>query len=112
MIRYFAFSQEDRMISWHRLLTALLLLCLVSPGTSTYAQSVSDPLADVLAAVPTPPIAFVAIAPCRLADTRGNGFSGAFGPPSMVTQSPRIFPVAGNCGIPASAQAVSANMAV
>jgi hypothetical protein len=30
----------------------------------------------------------------------------------MATQSPRVFPVAGNCGIPASAQAVSANMAV
>src|SRR5258707_9923260 len=64
------------------------------------------------AAVPAPPIALVAIPPCRLADTRGNGFSGAFGPPAMATQSPRVFPVAGNCGIPSSAQAVSANMAV
>jgi hypothetical protein len=30
----------------------------------------------------------------------------------MVAQTPRVFPVAGFCGIPATAQAVSANMAV
>jgi hypothetical protein len=96
----------------HRFLAAPLLLWLVSPGIGARAQSVFDPVAAALAAVPTPPIAFVGIAPCRLADTRGNGFSGAFGPPQMATQNPRVFPVAGHCGIPLSAQAVSANMAV
>ena len=90
----------------------LVLLCLVSSGTGANAQNVSDPLAGIQVAVPTPPIAFVAIAPCRLVDTRGNGFTGAFGPPSMIGNSSRVFPVAGNCGIPMSAQAVSANMAV
>jgi hypothetical protein len=69
-------------------------------------------VADVMAGVPTSPIAFVGIAPCRLVDTRGNGFTGPFGPPSMATQGARVFPVAGHCGIPATAQAVSANMAV
>ena len=93
-------------------LGGLLVLSLVTPDPGARAQGVQDPVAGVLAAVPTPPIAFVAIPPCRLADTRGNGFSGAFGPPSMATQSPRVFPVAGNCGIPLTAQAVSANMAV
>jgi collagen triple helix repeat protein len=96
----------------YRLLAAPLLLWLVSPGMGVRAQSISDPLAGIQAAVPTPPIAFVAITPCRLADTRGNGFSGAFGPPAMGIQSPRVFPVASNCGIPKTAQAVSANMAV
>ena len=100
------------MISWQRLLRALLLLCLVSPSWGAGAHGTSDPIAEVMAAVPTPPIAFVAIAPCRLADTRGNGFTGAFGPPSMIAQSPRVFPVAGFCGIPGTAQAVSANVAV
>jgi hypothetical protein len=77
------------------------------------AQSVSDPVADVLVGVATPPIAFVGITPCRLADTRPTGgFTGAFGPPSLVAQTPRVFPVAGNCGIPLTAQAVSANIAV
>jgi hypothetical protein len=28
------------------------------------------------------PMPFVAVAPCRLMDTRGNGQTGAFGPPS------------------------------
>ena len=95
-----------------QVLAGMVLLCLVSPGTSAYAQSVSDPLAEIQATVPTLPIAFVAIAPCRLADTRGNGFSGAFGPPALITQTPRVFPVAGHCGIPSTAQAVSANIAV
>ena len=36
------------------------------------------------AAVPTFPIPFVGINPCRIADTRGNGFTGAFGPPPLV----------------------------
>jgi collagen triple helix repeat protein len=93
-------------------LGGLLLLCFVTPDADALDAVAQDPVAEVLAAVPTPPIAFVAITPCRLADTRGNGFTGPFGPPSMVTQSPRVFPVAGNCGIPLSAQAVSANMAV
>ncbi len=82
---------------------AVLVACGVVPATSVSAQSAVDTVDDALAvasvSVPTPPIAFVGIAPCRLADTRGNGFTGAFGPPSMVAQAPRIFPVAGNCGI-------------
>src|SRR5437773_9255267 len=102
------------MLCKRQILGRLVLLCLVSPGPRAYAQSVSDPVGAILAAVPTPPIAFVAIPPCRLADTRtGNGFSGAFGAPSMVgLATARVFPVAGHCGIPASAQAVSANFAV
>jgi hypothetical protein len=95
-----------------RVVETLMLLCLVSPGVGAPAQTVSDPVAGVLAALPTQPIAFVAIAPCRLVDTRGNGFTGSFGPPSMITGTPRVFPVAGFCGIPNSAQAVSANIAV
>src|SRR5436309_1980117 len=90
----------------------LVLLCFVLPGTRAHA--VSDAVAEINAAVPTPPIAFVAITPCRLADTRtGSGFTGAFGPPSMVgLATARVFPVASNCGIPVTAQAVSANFAV
>lgn len=65
-----------------------------------------------LAALPSTPLPFVAVTPCRLADTRGNGFSGAFGPPALAAGTPRDFPVTGHCGIPAGAQAVSANLAV
>src|SRR2546423_1736711 len=60
-----------------------------------------------------PPIPFVPIWPCRLADTRpAGGFTGPFGPPALVGGATRIFPVAGFCGIPATAHAVSANITV
>ncbi len=55
---------------------------------------------------------FFAVSPCRLADTRGNGFVGAFGPPLVGSSTVRDLPVTGSCGIPASAQAVSFNFTV
>jgi hypothetical protein len=58
------------------------------------------------------PLPFVAITPCRLVDTRGNGFTGAFGPPAMIADQQRNFPFAGQCGIPGNAAAVSANFTV
>jgi hypothetical protein len=50
------------------------------------------------------PAVFVAVAPCRLVDTRaGAGFSGAFGPPSIAANTPRTIPVpASPCGVPAA----------
>jgi endosialidase-like protein len=54
--------------------------------------------------------AFVGLTPCRLADTRGNGFADPFGPPALVTGVPREFPLQGQCGIPATATAVSLNV--
>jgi RHS repeat-associated protein len=54
------------------------------------------------------------LTPCRLVDTRtGSGFTGQYGPPSIPgggTQ--RTFVLAGQCGIPTDAQAVSLNVAV
>jgi hypothetical protein len=58
-------------------------------------------------------IGFVAVAPCRIADTRGLGFSGQAGPPAINTGT-RTFQIAGTvatiptqCGIPVGADAVS-----
>jgi endosialidase-like protein len=62
------------------------------------------------AQIPTPSLPFVAITPCRVVDTRGNGFAGAFGPPGLVAGVARTFPLAGQCGLPADAQAVSLNV--
>ena len=59
----------------------------------------------------TPPVPFIPITPCRIADTRGNGFTGAFGPPSIGAGTQRSFPIAGQCGIPTGASAVSFNFA-
>ncbi len=54
------------------------------------------------------------VSPCRIADTRsGSGFSGAFGPPSLVGGATRSFPIpSSSCGIPSTAQAYSLNMTV
>src|ERR1022692_3350758 len=60
-------------------------------------------------------MAFVAIVPCRLVDTRGfSGESGAFGPPAMNASETRTIPVLSNtrCNIPSTAQAYSLNFTV
>jgi hypothetical protein len=45
---------------------------------------------------------FVAVAPCRVADTRAeSGFTGEFGPPALDAQATRTFTIGGQCGIPA-----------
>ena len=64
---------------------------------------------SVAGAVPTSPLPFVGIAPCRIADTRsGSGFAGQYGPP-QITPSGRTVTIVGQCGIPADAEAVSFN---
>lgn len=63
----------------------------------------------------TPPMPFVGVFPCRVADTRsGQGFSGQAGPPTVLANTLRTFkitdPVPGapsSCGIPSTARAVS-----
>ena len=60
------------------------------------------------------PYQFYSVTPCRIADTRGNGFSGPSGPPSLAGGAPRNFPVLGLCGIPGGtvdpAKAVALNV--
>ena len=74
----------------------------------TVSRAANQPQAP--AALPSAPLPFVAIAPCRLADTRaGFGFSGAWGPPGLAGGVSRDIPIIGQCTIPPSAQAVSAN---
>ena len=67
---------------------------------------------EAVEAVPTPPLHFVGITPCRLVDTRGNGFTGQYGPPALTQGAPRNFVLTGRCGISATAQAVSLNVTV
>jgi len=58
------------------------------------------------------PRPFVAMTPCRIADTRGP--AGTFGAPSLPASTPRDFPLpTGPCaGIPVSAAAYSLNITV
>ena len=59
------------------------------------------------------PVPFVSLAPCRLADTRPeNGFPAPYGPPAMSPLVNRDFTVAGECGVPVGAAAVSFNFTV
>jgi hypothetical protein len=67
-----------------------------------------------LFAAVTSPLPFIGIEPCRIADTRGNGFSAQAGPPALSANVTRTFQIGGTvpgvptqCGIPLTAQAVS-----
>ena len=60
-------------------------------------------------------LVFVGMTPCRVVDTRsGQGFPGAFGPPSLVAGASRTFPIqsSASCTIPSIAQAYSFNITV
>src|ERR1051326_5539970 len=82
----------------------------------TQAEARANAAADISSPqAQAPPISlvFVGLTPCRVLDTRANsGFTGAFGPPSLVGQASRTFPIQSspNCSIPSVAQAYSFNV--
>jgi hypothetical protein len=57
---------------------------------------------------------FYPLTSCRVANTQsGSGFGGSFGPPALVANASRNFPMpSSTCNIPALAQAYSLNMTV
>jgi hypothetical protein len=84
---------------------------------SLFASNATDVVIDINGYFAPPnaqALAFYPVAPCRVADTRaGFGFSGSFGPPSLVAGATRNFPVQqSSCEIPLSAQAYSVRMTV
>ncbi len=56
------------------------------------------------------PADFFTLDPCRVIDTRNA--AGPLGGPALDAGSDRVFPVAGTCGIPPTATAISVNIAV
>jgi hypothetical protein len=73
-----------------------------SAGSATWSFTTGAALA---------PLRFVAVTPCRVADTRNS--AGPFGGPSMAAGSTRSFAIPqSGCGIPATAQAYSLNVTV
>jgi hypothetical protein len=82
-----------------------------APGqavVATPADATASSLSDT-------PLVFVAMLPCRVVDTRtGDGFTGAFGPPSLVGGVSRTFPILSSttCTIPTVAQAYSFDITV
>ncbi len=63
-------------------------------------------------AVPTAPLPFVGLTPCRIVDTRNASFPAGYGPPALSAGVPRSFTLTGQCGIAPEAQAVSLNITV
>jgi hypothetical protein len=62
----------------------------------------------VLYSLPPPPTDFFTLAPCRLLDTRDP--DGDYGGPALQAGQSRTFAVAGRCGIPSTAIALSINV--
>ncbi len=88
------------------------------PAPPFWSPGQSDSGGSGMAAI-TSPLPFIGITPCRIADTRGLGWTGQAGPPSLNANVTRNFQITGTvtgvpaqCGIPAQAQAVSFNFAV
>ncbi len=83
---------------------------------SVYATDITDIVLDVNgyfvdAATDTSALAFFALPPCRIADTRNP--TGPLGGPSLAAAQPRTVPVrSSSCNIPAVAQAYSLNFTV
>jgi subtilisin family serine protease len=75
---------------------------------NTYGWGRVDALSAFQALLPA--ASLYTVTPCRLLDTRGP--TGTWGGPALSAGSDRTFPVAGRCGIPSSAKAVSVNVTV
>jgi hypothetical protein len=86
-----------------------------SGGIATVSSNNTDLIIDINGSFGPPAsggLKFYPAVPCRLADTRSTqGFTGVFGPPSLVAFANRNFPIfSGNCAIPSSAQAYAVNL--
>jgi hypothetical protein len=79
-----------------------------SPG-GAMAESIQEKSTSSTIPVPLP---FIAIPPCRVADTRVASFPPGFGPPSLVGGAARTFDLPGQCGLPTEAAAYSLNLTV
>jgi hypothetical protein len=105
-------------------ISSLVLIASLALVTAAGAQSIPNWVAPPFWAPPrnpssskglmdlTIPLPFIPITPCRIADTRGNGFTGPYGPPKLTQGAPRSFTLTGQCGIPTGAAAVSLNITV
>jgi hypothetical protein len=96
-----------------RSLVGSVLLGLVLSASPLAAQE--EPAASdegIAQALPSSALPFVAIGPCRLLDTRDGTFPAGYGPPALSGGVIRVVTFVGRCGIPASIEAVSANLTV
>jgi hypothetical protein len=97
---------------YQRLLFVVAISIVSTLRAVEAVQAADPPLGLAFSTLCSTPSSYVALNPCRVVDTRGNGFGGAYGPPALAVGSPRTFVMAGQCGIPSNAQAVVINFAV
>jgi hypothetical protein len=74
------------------------------------ARSATLAVLPLASAAPSVATDFHTVTPCRLVDTRNA--TGPYGGPALAAATPRSFDLAGRCGIPAAARAVSVNLTV
>jgi len=82
-----------------------------SGGVSLYVSNYSDVIIDINGyfAPPSSGLTFYPLAPCRVADTRGQ--TGTFSGPSLGAGSTRSFPIPqSSCSVPSNAVAYSVNV--
>lgn len=85
--------------------------CLIQVTQGGDADYAAAPLVEEGFDVTPNPLRFIAMTPCRIADTRYS--NGAFGSPSLVGGATRSFTIPGSsCGIPTTAAAYSLNVTV
>ncbi len=82
-------------------------------GTETFFVNLTNPSGAPIAVSQAvgsiyAPGSFSTLVPCRVFDTRNP--NGAYGGPALAANSTRSFVLAGQCGIPATARAVSVNV--
>jgi hypothetical protein len=78
-------------------------------------NGVSIDASSSLAATPAGSLVFVAMTPCRIADTRDGTFPAGFGPPTLSGNATRTFAIQSTtslCPVPSIAQAYSFNITV
>jgi hypothetical protein len=81
-----------------------------STATSTAAATATPTAGPTPTATTAGGTAFYTLTPCRLIDTRNA--AGPYGGPALAAGTDRIFALAGQCGIPAGARALSVNVTV
>ena len=120
-----SFSNPARIFPGLRLLAKVAIFAFALYVRAGFAQQAPTPVIPLKnwpvpkpSALPAsnattsgPVTIFISVTPCRVVDTRvGQGFTGAFGPPSLVGGLPRTIPIPESpCGLPV-ASAYSANV--
>ncbi len=84
--------------------------CTVTSGTPISVTVGTTTMAISFGLDSNPGLSFYTVVPCRVLDTRKP--DDPLGGPALVAGTERTFPIAGNCLIPATAKAVSANVTV